>query len=80
MKKSLFDRVFTMDIQKSNKQIIAVLFCFLIGSVMQNILVVKTFQFYGLPILGAGIILTWFVFACSDILTECMGEKFAFRA
>jgi uncharacterized integral membrane protein (TIGR00697 family) len=80
MKKSLFDRVFTMDIQKSKKQIISVLFCFLIGSVMQNILVVKTFQFYGLPILGAGIILTWFVFACSDILTECMGEKFAFRA
>ena len=68
-----------MDIKKSYKYILAVLFCFLIGSVWQNILVVKTFQFYGLPILGAGIVLTWFVFACSDILTETMGEKFAFK-
>lgn len=76
----MFDKLFTLDIKKSYKQILVVLFCFLIGSVMQNILVVKTFQFYGLPILGAGIVLTWFVFACSDILTECMGEKFAFRA
>lgn len=76
----MFDKIFTMKINKSYKMILAVLFCFLMGSVMQNILVVKTFQFYGLPILGAGIILTWFVFACSDILTECMGEKFAFRA
>ena len=76
----MFDKIFTMKINKSYKMILVVLFCFLMGSVMQNILVVKTFQFYGLPILGAGIILTWFVFACSDILTECMGEKFAFRA
>lgn len=76
----MFDKMFTLDIKKSYKQILVVLFCFLIGSVMQNILVVKTFQFYGLPIIGAGIVLTWFVFACSDILTECMGEKFAFRA
>lgn len=76
----MFDKLFTLNIKKSYKQILVVLFCFLIGSVMQNILVVKTFQFYGLPILGAGIVLTWFVFACSDILTECMGEKFAFRA
>ena len=76
----MFDKLFTLDIKKSYKQILVVLFCFLIGSVTQNILVVKTFQFYGLPILGAGIVLTWFVFACSDILTECMGEKFAFRA
>lgn len=75
-----FDSIFTMNIKKSYKYILIVLFCFLIGSVMQNILVVKTFEFYGLPILGAGIVLTWFVFACSDILTECMGEKFAFRA
>lgn len=76
----MFDKLFTMKINKSYRMILIVLFCFLMGSVMQNILVVKTFQFYGLPILGAGIILTWFVFACSDILTECMGEKFAFRA
>jgi uncharacterized integral membrane protein (TIGR00697 family) len=75
-----FDKIFTMDIKKSYKYILIVLFCFLIGSVMQNILVVKTFEFFGIPILGAGIVLTWFVFACSDILTECMGEKFAFRA
>lgn len=75
-----FDNIFTMDIKKSYKYILIVLFCFLIGSVMQNILVVKTFEFFGIPILGAGIVLTWFVFACSDILTECMGEKFAFRA
>lgn len=75
-----FDSIFTMNIKKSYKYILIVLFCFLIGSVMQNILVIKTFEFYGLPILGAGIVLTWFVFACSDILTECMGEKFAFRA
>lgn len=76
----MFEKLFTMDIKKSDKQILVVLFCFLIGSVMQNILVVKTFQFFGLPILGAGIVLTWFVFACSDILTECKGEKFAFKA
>lgn len=76
----MFDKLFTLDIKKSYKQILVVLFCFLIGSVMQNILVVKTFQFFGIPILGAGIVLTWFVFACSDILTECMGEKFAFKA
>lgn len=75
-----FDNIFTLNIKKSYKYILIVLFCFLMGSVMQNILVVKTFEFYGLPILGAGIVLTWFVFACSDILTECMGEKFAFRA
>lgn len=51
---------------------------YFLGSVMMNILTMKTLQIGKVSIFTYGIILTPLVFACNDILTECMGRKFAF--
>ena len=64
---------------KKQNWILSVIVCFFVGTVLQNLLAVKTFEINGVSTVAGGIVLTWLVFACSDIITEIMGEKFAFR-
>ena len=52
---------------------------YFLGSIMMNILTMKTLQIGNISVFTCGIMLTPLVFACNDILTECMGKKFAFR-
>lgn len=52
---------------------------YFLGSIMMNILTMKTVQLGNISIFTCGIIMTPLVFACNDILTECMGKRFAFR-
>jgi len=52
---------------------------YLLGSIMMNILTMKTLQIGNVSVFTCGIIMTPLVFACNDILTECMGKKFAVR-
>lgn len=50
---------------------------YFLGSIMMNILTMKTLQIGNVSVFTCGIMLTPLVFACNDILTECMGKKFA---
>lgn len=52
---------------------------YLLGSVMMNILTMKTIQIGSVAVFTCGILVTPLVFACNDILTECMGKRFAYR-
>lgn len=52
---------------------------YFLGSVMMNILTMKTLQIGRVSVFTYGIIMTPLVFACNDILTECMGKKFALK-
>lgn len=52
---------------------------YFLGSVMMNILTMKTLQIGNISVFTCGIIMTPLVFACNDILTECMGKRFAFK-
>lgn len=52
---------------------------YFIGSIIMNILTMKTLQIGSISVFTCGIMMTPLVFACNDILTECMGKKFAFR-
>ena len=52
---------------------------YFLGSIMMNILTMKTVQLGSVSIFTCGIIMTPLVFACNDILTECMGKRFALR-
>lgn len=65
----------------NKKQLImtGVIAFYLLGSIMMNILTMKTIQIGNVSIFTCGIVMTPLVFACNDILTECMGKKFAFR-
>lgn len=58
--------------------IVGVIAFYFLGSVIINILTMKTLQIGSISIFTCGIIMTPLVFACNDILTECMGRKFAY--
>ena len=64
---------------KKQKIITGVIAFYFLGSIMMNILTMKTLQLGTVSIFTCGIIMTPLVFACNDILTECMGKKFAYR-
>lgn len=64
---------------KSQLIITGVIAFYFLGSVMMNILTMKTLQLGSVSVFTCGIIMTPLVFACNDILTECMGKKFAYR-
>lgn len=49
------------------------------GSIIQNILAVKMFGTSTLNICDGGVIISWLVFACMDIITEVLGKKKAIR-
>lgn len=68
-------RIFT----KSQLIITGVIAFYLLGSVMMNILTMKTIQIGNISIFTCGIVMTPLVFACNDILTECTGKRFAFK-
>lgn len=70
-----------MKIKFTKKQLIilGVVAFYLLGSVMMNILTMKTMQLGKTSIFTCGILMTPLVFACNDILTECMGRRFAYR-
>lgn len=70
-----------MRVEFDKKQLIitGVIAFYLLGSVMMNILTMKTIQAFNISVFTCGIMMTPLVFACNDILTECMGKKFAFR-
>lgn len=64
---------------KKQRLMIGVIAFYFLGSIMMNILTMKTLQLGSISIFTCGIIMTPLVFACNDILTECMGKKFAFK-
>ena len=70
-----------MEINFNKKQLlmVGVIAFYFLGSIMMNILTMKTLQLGSVSIFTCGIIMTPLVFACNDILTECMGKKFAFK-
>ena len=68
-----------MKFTKTNKIITGVIAFYFLGSIMMNILTMKTIQIGSISVFTCGIMLTPLVFACNDILTECMGKKFAFK-
>lgn len=70
-----------MKVQFTKKQLIicGVISFYFLGSVMMNILTMKTIQLGNISIFTCGIMMTPLVFACNDILTETMGGKFAFK-
>lgn len=70
-----------MKVAFNKKQLlmVGVIAFYFLGSIMMNVLTMKTLQLGSVSIFTCGIIMTPLVFACNDILTECMGKKFAFR-
>lgn len=70
-----------MKINFTKKQLlmVGVIAFYFLGSIMMNILTMKTIQLGSVSIFTCGIIMTPLVFACNDILTECMGKKFALK-
>lgn len=64
---------------KAQAIMVGVIAFYFLGSIMMNILTMKTLQIGSVSIFTCGIILTPLVFACNDILTECMGKKFAVK-
>lgn len=68
-----------INFSKPQLLITGVISFYLLGSIMMNILTMKTLQIGSVSVFTCGILLTPLVFACNDILTECMGKKFAFK-
>ena len=68
-----------MKLNKSQKIIAAVIAAYFVGSVVQNILAVKTFEFHGVSTVAGGVLLTWMVFASGDIITEILGKSFSLK-
>lgn len=64
---------------KAQLIITGVIAFYFLGSIMMNILTMKTLQIGSISVFTCGIIMTPLVFACNDILTECMGKRFAFK-
>ena len=64
---------------KAQLIITGVIAFYFLGSIMMNILTMKTMQLGSVSVFTCGIIMTPLVFACNDILTECMGKKFAYK-
>lgn len=48
---------------------------YIAGSIIQNLLAVKTFGTPMIAITTGGTLISWLVFACSDIITEVWGKK-----
>lgn len=52
---------------------------YIAGSVLQNILAVKTFGTELVAITTGGTMISWLVFACMDVITEIWGKKRAIK-
>ena len=56
-----------------------VIAAYFVGTITQNILAIKTFEFHGVSTVAGGVLLTWLAFASGDIITEILGRKAAIR-
>lgn len=68
-----------INFNKKQLTITGVIAFYFLGSIMMNILTMKTVQIGNISVFTCGLMLTPLVFACNDILTECMGKKFALK-
>lgn len=59
--------------------LVAITAFYIAGSVLQNILAVKTFGTELIAITTGGTIISWLVFACMDVITEIWGKKRAIK-
>lgn len=59
--------------------LVAITAFYIAGSVLQNILAVKTFGTELVAITTGGTIISWLVFACMDVITEIWGKKRAIK-
>lgn len=64
---------------KAQLIITGVIAFYYVGTIMMNVLTMKTLQIGSISVFTCGLFATPFVFACNDIITECTGEKFALR-
>ena len=59
--------------------LVAITAFYIAGSVLQNILAVKTFGTNLIAITTGGTLISWLVFACMDVITEIWGKKRAIQ-
>ena len=59
--------------------LVAITAFYIAGSVLQNILAVKTFGTELIAITTGGTMISWLVFACMDVITEIWGKKRAIK-
>lgn len=64
---------------KLSNWLVIITACYVAGSVLQNILAVKTFGTSVLAITTGGTLISWLVFACMDVITEVFGRKKAIK-
>lgn len=64
---------------KFNTRVLIIGAFYFAGVVLQNILAVKTIGTDSVNIMDCGVLITWLVFACMDIITEVLGKKSAIK-
>ena len=64
---------------KLSDWLVAITAFYIAGSVLQNILAVKTFGTELIAITTGGTMISWLVFACMDVITEIWGKKRAIK-
>ena len=64
---------------KLSDWLVAITAFYIAGSVLQNILAVKTFGTEFIAITTGGTMISWLVFACMDVITEIWGKKRAIK-
>ena len=60
---------------KPTNWLIVITALYVTGSILQNILAVKTFGTSVLAITTGGTLISWLVFACMDVITEVFGKR-----
>lgn len=60
---------------KPTNWLIVITAFYVAGSILQNILAVKTFGASVLAITTGGTLISWLVFACMDVITEVFGKR-----
>lgn len=60
---------------KPTNWLIVITAFYVAGSILQNILAVKTFGTSVLAITTGGTLISWLVFACMDVITEVFGKR-----
>jgi len=64
-----------MENKKLINWLIVITAFYVTGSVLQNILAVKTFGNILFAVTTGGTLISWLVFACMDVITEVYGKK-----
>lgn len=68
-----------MKLTKAQAVMAGVIAAYFVGTITQNILAIKTFEFHGVSTVAGGVLLTWLAFASGDIITEILGRRAAIR-